>query len=102
MFQTVAQVGEIAEGQGLACEVNGRMIAVFLDKGTYYAMDDACPHQGAPLSDGVVSDGCVTCTWHGWRFGLQDGRWLDSPKSRTMVATYPVRVVDDQIQVSVD
>jgi nitrite reductase (NADH) small subunit/3-phenylpropionate/trans-cinnamate dioxygenase ferredoxin subunit len=42
----------------------------------------------------------VTCLWHGWRFSLEDGRWLDSP--RTCVGTYPVRVVGDEIQVSVD
>lgn len=98
-YSRVANVGEFAEGQGQAFEVDGRMIAVFLDGGRFYAMDDACPHQGAPLSDGIVCDKTVTCTWHGWRFGLEDGRWLDSP--RTRVATYPVRVVGDEVQVAV-
>src|SRR5262249_23109332 len=99
-FHTVARVGEIPEGQGHAFEVGGRMIAVFFEEGKYYAIDDACPHQGAPLSDGIVFDKSVTCSWHGWRFSLEDGRWLDSP--RTRVGTYPVRVVGDEIQVRVD
>jgi nitrite reductase (NADH) small subunit len=98
-FQTVARVGEIVEGQGRPFEVGGRTIAVFLDQGTYYAIDDACPHKGAPLCDGIVFDKSVTCTWHGWRFSLVDGRWLDG--RRMGVETYPVRVVDDEIQVSV-
>lgn len=97
-FHTVARVDEIPEGQGRYFEVDGRAIAVFLDGGTYYAIDDACPHQGAPLSEGIVYDRTVTCTWHGWVFSLQDGRHLGG--SRCRVATYPVRVVDDQIQVS--
>ena len=101
-FHTVARVGEVPEGQGRAFEVDGRMIAVFQDQGEYYAIDDACPHQGAPLSDGIVFDKSVTCTWHGWRFCLKDGHWLDSMKSRVRVGTYPVRVVDGEIQVSVD
>lgn len=100
LFRTVARVGEIPEGQGRFFDVDGVIVAVFLDGGEYYAMDDACPHQGAPLSDGIVSDKTVTCSWHGWRFSLEDGRWLDSP--RTRVTTYPVRVVGDEIQVSVD
>ena len=100
MYQTVARVGEVPEGEGRVFEVDGRMIAVFLDGGRYYALDDACPHQGAPLSDGAVFEKAVTCSWHGWRFSLEDGRWLDSP--RTRVATYPVRVVDDQVQVAVE
>lgn len=100
-YQTVARVGEIPEGQGRAFEVDGQMVAVFLEQGRYYAMEDHCPHQGAPLSDGVVFDKCVTCTWHGWRFSLEDGRWMDSLKSKTRVPTYTVRVVGDEIQVSI-
>jgi nitrite reductase (NADH) small subunit/3-phenylpropionate/trans-cinnamate dioxygenase ferredoxin subunit len=95
----VAKVGEIPEGEGRAFDVNGRIVAVFLDGGHYYALDDTCPHQGAPLSDGIVCDRSVTCTWHGWRFSLEDGRWLDSP--RTRVDSFPVRVVGEEIQVGV-
>jgi nitrite reductase/ring-hydroxylating ferredoxin subunit len=73
MFHTVAQVGELAEGQGMPVEVDGRMIALFLDGGQYYAMDDCCPHQGAPLSDGIVYEKSVECSWHGWRFSLESG-----------------------------
>lgn len=100
VYHTVARVGEISEGQGAAFEVNGSMIAVFLDGGTYFATDDCCPHQGAPLSEGIVGDRSVTCTWHDWRFDLTDGKWVDNPRIR--VATYPVRVVGDEIQVAVD
>jgi nitrite reductase (NADH) small subunit/3-phenylpropionate/trans-cinnamate dioxygenase ferredoxin subunit len=99
-FHAVARVGEIPEGQGRPFEVEGRMIAVFLDEGKYYAIDDVCPHQGAPLCDGIVYDRSVTCTWHGWRFSLEDGRHLDG--SRCRVDTYPVRIVDDQIEVGVE
>jgi nitrite reductase (NADH) small subunit len=98
-FQAVAKIGEIPEGQGRPVEVGGRMIAVFLEDGQYYAIDDACPHQGAPLCDGIVFDKSVTCTWHGWRFSLETGRHLDGSRSR--VGTYPVRVVGDEIQVAV-
>ncbi|HEX8201310.1 MAG TPA: Rieske 2Fe-2S domain-containing protein [Isosphaeraceae bacterium] len=99
-FHTVAQVGEIPEGQGRAYEVDGRMVAVFLDGGQYFAVDDACPHQGYELNDGIVFDRSVTCKWHGWRFSLETGRHLDGSRSR--VGTYPVRVVGDAIQVGVD
>ena len=98
-FHTVARVGEIAEGQGQYCDVDGRPIAVFFTDGAYFAIEDSCPHQGAPLSDGIVFDKSVTCTWHGWRFSLEDGRHLQGSKCR--VATYPVRVVGEDIQVGV-
>src|SRR5262245_20292456 len=68
-FKTVARVGDIPEGQGQLVELDGIYIALFHCGGLYYAIDDACPHQGAPLSDGIVFDQerSVTCTWHGWR-----------------------------------
>ena len=98
-YRTVARVGEIPEGEGRSFEVGDRVIAVILAGDAYYAIDDHCPHQGAPLCDGLVMDGTVTCTWHGWRFSLEDGRWLDSPRSKVRVDTYPVRVEGDEIQV---
>jgi nitrite reductase (NADH) small subunit/3-phenylpropionate/trans-cinnamate dioxygenase ferredoxin subunit len=90
-------VGEIAEGSGGSFEVGGRMIAVFLAAGKYYATDDVCPHQGLPLNDGFVDDCSVTCLAHGWRFTLADGCWDENPSIG--VRTYPVRVVGDEIQV---
>jgi nitrite reductase (NADH) small subunit/3-phenylpropionate/trans-cinnamate dioxygenase ferredoxin subunit len=99
-FHTVAKVGEIPEGQGRMFDVDGVMVAVFLEGGQYYALEDACPHQGLPLNDGILFDKSVTCRWHGWRFSLEDGRHLDG--SRVRVAAYPVRVEGDEIQVCVD
>ena len=99
-FQTVARVGDVAEGAGIPIQFDGRAIALILDDGVYFAIDDHCPHQGAPLCDGMILDRTVTCTWHGWRFSLDDGRWIDSP--RTRIGTYPVRLVGDEIQIAVD
>lgn len=98
-FQTVARVGEVAEGSAIPVEVEGRAIALVLDQGNYYAIDDNCPHQGAPLCDGMVQGKTITCSWHGWQFSLEDGRWLDSP--RIKIGTYRVRVVDAEIQIAV-
>jgi nitrite reductase (NADH) small subunit/3-phenylpropionate/trans-cinnamate dioxygenase ferredoxin subunit len=98
-FHTVARVGEIVEGRGEPFEVAGKVIAIFLHGGRYYAVDDTCPHQGAPLCDGALKDGAVTCAWHEWRFGLADGRRVDKPKVR--VGTYAVRVAGDEIQVAI-
>ena len=100
-FQTVARVGEIPAGEGRSFPVNGRMVAVFHIDGQYRAIADACPHMGASLASGYVDDGAVTCPWHAWRFCVQDGLWLDNPKSKIRTDCYSVRVVDDEIQVCV-
>lgn len=100
-FHTVAQVGDIPEGEGRAFAVEGRMIAVFLVKGEYTAINDFCPHMGASLASGYVEDGAVTCPWHAWRFCVKDGTWLDNPKAKLRSPSYPVRLVGNEIQVQI-
>jgi nitrite reductase/ring-hydroxylating ferredoxin subunit len=46
-YQTVARVGQIPEGEGRPFEVDGRAIALILDGGVSYAIDDTCPLQCA-------------------------------------------------------
>jgi nitrite reductase/ring-hydroxylating ferredoxin subunit len=98
-FITVARVGEIPEGQGAAYPVDGKMVAVFNDRGEYHAINDFCPHMGASLAGGPLADGVVTCPWHAWRFRVSDGTWCDNPRIKT--DAYEVRVVGDEIQVRV-
>jgi nitrite reductase/ring-hydroxylating ferredoxin subunit len=98
-FTTVAKVGEIPEGQGMAYAVAGRMVAVFCENGNYSAIDDFCPHMGASLAGGYVEKGLVSCPWHAWRFCTQDGRWMDNP--RIKIDAFETRVVGDEIQVRV-
>ena len=99
-FVTVAQLGDIPEGQGRPFVVGARMVAVFNAAGHYYAIDDFCPHQGASLAGGFVEDCTVACPWHFWRFSIRDGSWLDSP--RIKVDCFDVRVVGSDIQVAIE
>ena len=98
-FVTVAKVGDIAEGQGVAYPVNDRMVAVFLEDGKYFSIDDFCPHMGASLASGYLEKGEVTCPWHAWRFCIYDGKWCDNPK--VGIDHFEVRVVGEEIQVRV-
>ena len=98
-FRTVAKVGAVPEGEGRAFTIDGRIVAVFLIDGEYFAINDLCPHMGASLCSGYVEDYAVPCPWHAWRFSVKDGTWVDNPKVKT--DSYPVRVEGDNIQVIV-
>jgi nitrite reductase/ring-hydroxylating ferredoxin subunit len=56
---------------------DGRQI-LLIDTGTeVFACANRCPHEGYPLSEGKLSDGCVlTCNWHNWKFDLATGATL--------------------------
>lgn len=95
----VGRAADIPAGGNKVIEVGKKDVAVFNVNGEFFAIDDLCPHMGASLSGGHVEDGCVTCPWHYWRFRLSDGAWADSPRVRT--GSYPVHVVDGEVQIEV-
>lgn len=100
-FVSIAKVGDIPEGEGRSYPVNGKLVGLFFVDGEYFAINDLCPHMGAPLASGYVEDGAVTCPWHAWRFCVKDGLWLDNPKSKIKTDSYEVRLEGDDIQVNV-
>jgi nitrite reductase (NADH) small subunit len=58
-----------------------------------FALRDACPHKGGPLSQGIVFGQRVACPLHGMTIGLADGCAL--PPDEGCAQTFPVRVEPD-------
>lgn len=80
------------------CTPRGERIAVFRHSGGISAVTNVCAHQGGPLSEGKVIDGCITCPWHGWQYKPGDG--CSPPPFTEKIATYQVRVVRGRIEVN--
>ena len=103
----VGTVGEIGPGQRKIVEIEGVSIGVFNVGGTYHALRNRCPHQGAPLCLGSVKGTTLPsapgeyvwaregeilrCPWHGWEFDLLTGRSIFNPH-RVRVKSYEVTV----------
>ena len=91
-------VGEIPQARAkVVCAAGGERIAVFRDRGTISAVTNVCAHQGGPLGEGKVIDGCITCPWHGWQYRAADG--CSPPPFQEKIATYQVRVVKGRVMV---
>jgi len=99
-FLKVARADELASGSARLIEVEGRRIALFNLNGTFYAIDDTCPHRGGPLSEGLIQGDVVVCPWHGARFRIETGEVL-SPPAPHGVACYPVRVQGGEIEIEI-
>ncbi len=97
-FVPVARVGDVKPGHPVTVSVEGREIALFNVAGTVYALENACPHQGAPLADGWIEGATVTCTWHAWCFNLADGRMTHGGFAG--VDAFDVAIDDGQVLVS--
>lgn len=72
-LRPIGRAADIPEMEGRSVEVAGRRIAVFNLPSGFAAIDADCPHNGGPLSDGLVADSCVTCPLHNWRIDLWTG-----------------------------
>lgn len=56
---------------------NGKEVAVFrLGEDKFYAVDNRCPHQGHPLSEGTTNGHILVCCYHNWKFDLRNGACL--------------------------
>jgi len=99
-FYPVADVASLPPGQGRSVHVRGREFALYNLDGQFYALDDQCPHRGAPLGAGVLENGCVYCPLHGWGFDLRTGACHNNPERP--VRTYPTRIVAGQVEICVD
>jgi nitrite reductase/ring-hydroxylating ferredoxin subunit/uncharacterized membrane protein len=68
------------------------------DGGQVHVLADKCAHMSGPLSDGQITDGCVTCPWHGSVFRLADGTVARGPATANQ-PVFSTRVRDGMVQV---
>jgi nitrite reductase (NADH) small subunit len=96
---TVGRVEDLPTGRGAIVELkNGMELALYNTGGRFYAIENFCPHKGAPLAEGTLSEHTIECDWHGWRFDLRTGECLTT---RSAIETYEVVIEDGLIKIRV-
>ncbi len=93
-------VDEIPENRARIRSIGGERVAIFRYDGKISAISNFCRHQGGPLGEGKIIDGCVTCPWHGFQYLPETG--ASPPPFTEKVETFDVRVVSGRVQVRRD
>lgn len=93
----VCRLDVLTEGKGHQVIVRGRPLALFLDQGEVYALEDRCPHREGHLSRGWVDNGEAICPLHQWNFDLKTGVSPYNP--RDVIATYPAEIRDGGVYI---
>mgnify|MGYP000987986607 CR=1 FL=1 len=93
----VAKLSEIPNMGSKQIELGGQGVILFNFKGTVYAFENECPHQGAPLGAAIVKDGHLSCPRHGYRFNLEDGKCKEHPEFSLKV--WPVRMESGDVVI---
>jgi nitrite reductase/ring-hydroxylating ferredoxin subunit/DMSO/TMAO reductase YedYZ heme-binding membrane subunit len=96
-FVEACGLDEVQDGFGKAVSIDGERKAVFRHGDRIYALSNVCRHQGGPVGEGRILDGCITCPWHGWQYAPDSG--VSPPPFHEVIETYPVRIRDGMIFV---
>ena len=97
---TVGRVEDVPSGRGATVELNnGTELALYNVGGEFFAMENFCPHKGAPLADGQLCGHTVECDWHGWRFDVRTGQCLT--RAGSSIESYEVITEDGWIKIKV-
>jgi nitrite reductase (NADH) small subunit len=98
VWVAVTALHNIPLHEGRSVKVRGTEIAIFHVDSGCLTIENACPHKGGPLCDGIVSGTTVVCPLHGRRFDLETGIALRS-SDPGCVRTFPTRVENDIVYV---
>ena len=96
----VCAIDEIDDDRAKIFTVLNERIAVFKYDGKLSAVHNVCKHQGGPLGEGKIIDGCITCPWHGYQYLPHNGQ--SPPPFTEKVATYELKLVENIVYINPD
>ena len=76
--------------------LSGSEVALYNIDGKFFASENSCPHQGAPLAEGNLCGHVVECGLHGWQFDVRTGECLTVPE---VIKTYEVVLEEGLIKI---
>ena len=98
----VCPVEDLPPGEVKIVRAGEIAIGVYNANGELYAIEDRCSHDDGPLAEGdwEPEELVAICPRHGARFDIRTGKALSLP-AYLPVETFPVRVVDGIVKVTV-
>ncbi|MEK6222473.1 MAG: glutamate synthase-related protein, partial [Chloroflexota bacterium] len=101
MEKDLVQVGLVEDcppGKVITVTVNNVGIALCNYEGTYYALNNRCPHRGGQLGDGTLVGSDLICPLHKWDFDVRTG--ISRYDNLDQVATYIVTVDNGKLYIN--
>jgi nitrite reductase/ring-hydroxylating ferredoxin subunit len=89
---------DLPDGKPVRQFVGEVPVVAIRDAGSVRVLADRCSHMSGSLAEGELSDGCLTCPWHGSIFRVADGSVARGPATAPQ-PSFEVREVGGAIQV---
>ena len=94
----VAAAHEIEAGKIHRATIGEIELILIRSQGEIRAYSGCCPHQHAPLADGLLSGNRIVCPWHQAVFHAGDGRLVEPPALEGL-ETFAVEVRGDDVWI---
>ncbi len=95
----VENTTKLSEKGWMVFRHQSKQILLIKQGDTFFAVNNRCPHEGYPLSEGSLSKDCkLTCNWHNWKFDLPSG---DTVVGGDALRHYTVRSDDAGLWIDV-
>lgn len=94
----VCDISEIENDRAKIFTLEKERVAIFKYDVKLTAIHNVCKHQGGPLGEGKIIDGCITCPWHGYQYLPHNGQ--SPPPFTEKVATYKLKLEGSKIYIN--
>jgi len=94
----VGSPSQIENNTAVSVNIGGERVAIFRKDDEFYAVHSVCKHQGGPLDEGRIVDGCITCPWHGYQYLPHNGQ--SPPPFTEKIATYNLQEIDGDLYIN--
>ncbi|WP_422402666.1 FAD-dependent oxidoreductase [Pseudomonas sp. GZD-209] len=94
----VATLAQLDQQRPLRVQAGAEEVILVRHGDQVRAYQGNCPHEGAPLDEGVVCGGLLVCPWHKAAFAVDEGAVCEPP-ALTGLRRYPVQIKGDQVWV---
>lgn len=97
-WKTVCNVSDLEGTDRFVTDIDDLHVMIIKDNDDFYAIESMCSHAMFELDDAEIKNCKINCPLHGAFFSIKTGEPLTAPAVEPLV-TYPVRVVDGEIQI---
>ncbi|WKY43229.1 non-heme iron oxygenase ferredoxin subunit [Eubacteriaceae bacterium ES2] len=103
----VASINELKPGKMIKIMLLDTPVLLANLDGTFYAIDDTCPHMGGSLSKGKLEGKNVVCPKHGSVFDIKTGKVIKRgnilliPVKVHNLKSYPVKIEDQDVMLCI-
>ncbi|WP_110648759.1 Rieske (2Fe-2S) protein [Salinicola peritrichatus] len=97
-FVAVMSLAKLADASVVTVEIGPHKVCVALWQGQPWAFQSLCPHDKAPLQEGLIQHCRITCPRHLASFDLQSGE-VSAGWRVDDLRCYPARIRNGEIEV---